>query len=149
MYNPAERYTLFYIIFFRKTLIVIVIDKNRYASLCCENLVIGARKWEKAFGGDRTLDLTPPSVFSGDCTIRRCVAPPKTRKSTQAEASGLPEPLVVRNHKTEGFFHLHPRHRAGIPANRRVWTSKGSWVRIWCQINFRILPQKPHRDQEV
>ena len=30
-----------------------------------KNLVIGARNWEKAFGGDRTLDLTPPSAFSG------------------------------------------------------------------------------------
>ena len=28
-------------------------------------MVIGARKWEKAFGRDRTIDLTPPSAFSG------------------------------------------------------------------------------------
>ena len=62
--------------------------------------------------------------FRGDCTVRRCVDPPKTRKSTQAEASGLPKPLVIRNHITEGFFHLHPRPRAGTPANRWVWTSK-------------------------
>ena len=53
--------------------------------------------------------------FRGDCTIRRCVAPPNTRKSTQAEASGLPELLVLRNDKTEGFFHLHPRPPRGNP----------------------------------
>ena len=34
--------------------------------------------------------LIPGGYLRGDGTIRRCVDPPKTRKSTQAEASCLP-----------------------------------------------------------
>ena len=36
--------------------IVIVIDKNRYASLCFENMVIGVRNREKAFGGAESFE---------------------------------------------------------------------------------------------
>ena len=65
-----------------------------------EGVVWELGKWGKAFGkrflgGDRTLDLRPPllpllRVFGGWLDPEMRCPPPKTRKSAQAEASGLP-----------------------------------------------------------